>query len=306
MPELPEVETIARGLDPVLRGRRVEAVWGSGLPLHLNRPVDLRALRAVAAGRAIERVRRRGKYLLIVLTELGSAQRSPRGKLKEPSEGSCLIDLHQDKGVLVHLGMTGRLRVQAASAPRAPHTHVVFGLAGGDELRFADARRFGWVEAGAPLAGVAALTALGPDPLSELDAPALAAALATSRAPVKSFLLDQRRIAGLGNIYVAEALFRAGIHPTTPARRLVKRAPELLDAIRASLAGGIERRGTTLRDYVDADGRKGDNASALLVYGRAGEPCPRCGAAIRRRVDAGRSTFFCPKCQRAPARRSRR
>jgi formamidopyrimidine-DNA glycosylase len=280
MPELPEVETIARGLDPVLRGRRVEAVWGSGLPLHLNRPVDLRALRAVAAGRAIERVRRRGKYLL--------------------------IDLHQDRGVLVHLGMTGRLRVQAASAPRAPHTHVVFGLAGGDELRFADARRFGWVEAGAPLAGVAALTALGPDPLSELDAPALAAALATSRAPVKSFLLDQRRIAGLGNIYVAEALFRAGIHPTTPARRLVKRAPELLDAIRASLAGGIERRGTTLRDYVDADGRKGDNASALLVYGRAGEPCPRCGAAIRRRVDAGRSTFFCPKCQRAPARRSRR
>ncbi len=278
MPELPEVETIARGLDPVLRGRRVNAVWGSGLPLHLNRPVDLRALRAVVAGRAIAGVRRRGKYLL--------------------------IDVRGDQGVLVHLGMTGRLRVQPADAPRAPHTHVVFGLAGGDELRFADARRFGWVEAGAPLDAVAALAALGPDPLSELDAAALAAALATSRAPVKSFLLDQRRIAGLGNIYVAEALFRAGIHPTTPARRLVDHAPELLDAIRASLAGGIERRGTTLRDYVDADGKKGDNASALLVYGRAGEPCPRCGAAVRRRVDAGRSTFFCPTCQ--PARRSRR
>ena len=280
MPELPEVETIARGLDPVLRGRRVEAIWGSGLPLHLNRPVDLRALRAVAAGQSIARVRRRGKYLL--------------------------IDLHQDKGVLVHLGMTGRLRVQPAGAPRAPHTHVVFGLAGGDELRFADARRFGWVEAGAPLAGVAALVALGPDPLSELDESALAAALATSRAPVKAFLLDQRRIAGLGNIYVAEALFRARIHPATPARRLVGRAPELLDAIRAALAGGIERRGTTLRDYVDAEGRQGDNASALLVYGRAGEPCPTCGAAIRRRVDSGRSTFFCPRCQRAPARRSQR
>jgi formamidopyrimidine-DNA glycosylase len=279
MPELPEVETIARGLDPVLRGRRVESVWGSGLPLHLNRPVDLRALRAVVTGRAIAGVRRRGKYLLIEVRDEG-------------------------EGVLVHLGMTGRLRVQPAGAPRAPHTHVVFRLAGGDELRFADARRFGWVEAGAPLGAVAALAALGPDPLSELDAPALAAALATSRAPIKSFLLDQRRVAGLGNIYVAEALFRAGIHPTTPARRLVARAPELLEAIRASLAGGIARRGTTLRDYVDADGQKGDNASALLVYGRAGEPCPRCGAVIRRRVDAGRSTFFCATCQ--PARRSLR
>jgi len=279
MPELPEVETIARGLDPVLRGRRVEAVWGSGKPLHLNRPVDLRSLRAVVAGRSIAGVRRRGKYLLIELGKTG-------------------------EGVLVHLGMTGRLRVQPAAAPRAPHTHVVFGLAGGDELRFADARRFGWVQAGAPLGAVAALAALGPDPLSELDVPALAAALATSRAPVKSFLLDQRRVAGLGNIYVAEALFRAGIHPTTPARRLVERAPELLEAIRASLAGGIARRGTTLRDYVDADGQKGDNASALLVYGRAGQACPRCGAAVRRRVDAGRATFFCPTCQ--PARRSRR
>jgi formamidopyrimidine-DNA glycosylase len=272
MPELPEVETIVRGLEPALRGRRVEAVWGSGLPLHLNRPVDLRALRAVAVGRAIGGVRRRGKYLLI---ETGGGE-----------------------GVVVHLGMTGRLRVQPAAAPRAPHTHVVLALRGGDELRFADARRFGWVAAGTPLAGVPALAALGPDPLSELDATALAAALAASRAPVKSFLLDQRRVAGLGNIYVAEALFRAGVHPATPARRAVRRAPELLDAIRAALEGGIARRGTTLRDYVDAEGRSGDNASALLVYGRAGEPCPRCGAPVRRRVDAGRATFFCPGCQR--------
>jgi len=272
MPELPEVETIVRGLDPVLRGRRVEAVWGSGLPLHLNRAVDLRALRAVAVAQTIRRVRRRGKYLLV---ETGATD-----------------------GVVIHLGMTGRLRVQPAGAARAPHTHVVLALKGGDELRFADARRFGWVEAGRPLAAVAALQALGPDPLSELDAPALAAALATSRAPVKAFLLDQRRVAGLGNIYVAEALFRAGVHPATPARRVARRAPALLDAIRASLEGGIARRGTTLRDYVDADGMQGDNASALLVYGREGEPCPTCGAAIRRRVDAARATFFCPKCQR--------
>jgi formamidopyrimidine-DNA glycosylase len=118
------------------------------------------------------------------------------------------------------------------------------------------------------------------------------------RAPIKAFLMDQKRIAGLGNIYVAEALYRAGVHPATPARRVRRRAAELLAAIRASLEGGIARRGTTLRDYVDADGRSGDNASALLVYGRSGEACGRCGTLIRRRVDAGRATFFCPGCQR--------
>lgn len=272
MPELPEVETIVRGLAPVLRGRRVQAVWCSGFPLHLNRPVDLKALRAVAVGQTIRRIRRRGKYMLIEVAEAGA-------------------------GVVVHLGMTGRLRVQPAAAARAPHTHVVFTLDRDDELRFADARRFGWVAAGTPLAEVPALAALGSDPLSELDAATLRELLAASRAPLKSFLLDQRRIAGLGNIYVSEALFRAGIHPATPARRAASRAPALLQAVRAALEGGIARRGTTLRDYVDAEGQKGDNASALLVYGREGEPCSRCGALIRRRVDGGRATFFCPKCQ---------
>ena len=174
----------------------------------------------------------------------------------------------------------------------------MFGLAGGDELRFVDARRFGWVEPARPFSASAALARVGPDPLTALDAPALAAALAGVRAPIKAFLMDQRRIAGLGNIYVAEALFRAGIHPATPAGRVRRRAGALLDGIRAALEGGIARRGTTLRDYVDADGRAGDNAAALLVYGRAGEACPRCGARIRRRVDAGRSTFFCAGCQR--------
>jgi formamidopyrimidine-DNA glycosylase len=273
MPELPEVETIVRGLAPRLRGRRIEGVWWSGQGLHLGRKVDLRGLRAVAVGRAFARVRRRGKYILLDLAG-------------------------GDDGVIVHLGMTGRLRVQSAAVERAPHTHVVFTLAGGDELRFADARRFGWVTPGRPIARDAAIAALGPDPLSELDAAALAAALGAARTPIKAFLLDQRRIAGLGNIYVAEALFRVGAHPATPARRLARRAPELLAAVRESLEGGIARRGTTLRDYVDADGVAGDNAAALLVYGRAGEACVRCGAAIRRRVDGGRATFFCPRCQR--------
>ena len=278
MPELPEVETIVRGLRPRVRGRRIESVWWSGQPLHLRRKVDLRGLRAVAVGHAIAGVGRTGKFILVAVEGVGDANR--RG------------------GVVVHLGMTGRLRVEAADSPRAPHTHVAFGLAGGDELRFVDARRFGWVEPASPFSASAALARVGPDPLTALDEPALAAALAGVRAPIKAFLMDQRRIAGLGNIYVAEALFRAGIHPATPAGRVRRRAGALLDGICAALEGGIARRGTTLRDYVDADGRAGDNAAALQVYGRAGEACPRCGARIRRRVDAGRSTFFCAGCQR--------
>jgi formamidopyrimidine-DNA glycosylase len=277
MPELPEVETIVRGLAPRLRGRRIESVWWSGQSLHLRRKVDLRGLRAVAVGRAITGVRRIGKFILIAVDDT-------------PAFGA--------NGVVIHLGMTGRVRVDPAGAARPPHTHVVFGLAGGDELRFADARRFGWVEPARPFAASAALARVGPDPLTALDVAALSAALGGVRAPIKAFLMDQKRIAGLGNIYVAEALYRAGVHPTTPARRVRRRAAELLAAIRASLEGGIARRGTTLRDYVDAEGRSGDNASALLVYGRAGEACGRCGALIRRRVDAGRATFFCPGCQR--------
>lgn len=277
MPELPEVETIVRGLDPIVRGRRIESVWWSGHGLHLARPIDLRGLRAVAVGGAIAGVRRRGKYILVDL------------------------DRARDQGIVVHLGMTGRLRVQPEATERAPHTHVVFGLAGGDELRFIDARRFGWVAPGRPLARVEALAELGPDALTGFDVAGLAAAMDGVRAPIKAFLLDQSRIAGLGNIYVSEALFRARIHPTIPAHRARRRAPDLLEAVQAVLAGGIARRGTTLRDYVDADGQRGDNAAALQVYGRASEPCFRCGGPIRKRVDAGRATFFCARCQ--PARR---
>jgi formamidopyrimidine-DNA glycosylase len=280
VPELPEVETIVRGLRPVLRGRRIEDVWSSGFALRLARPVDLRGLRAVAAGRRVRDVTRLGKYIALAVDD-GRASSTAAAR-----------------GVCVHLGMTGRLRVQPASAPRAPHTHVVFALDGGDELRFVDARRFGWVAPGDPLAALPALVALGPDPLRDLDAEGLARALTGVRAPIKAFLLDQTRIAGLGNIYACEALFGARIHPTTPSHRVRARAAALLAAVRATLEGGIARRGTTLRDYVDADGFAGDNAAALEVYGREGEPCLACGGPVRRRVDAARSTFYCPRCQR--------
>jgi formamidopyrimidine-DNA glycosylase len=272
MPELPEVETIVRGLAPRIAGRRISAVWGSGLPLRLARAVDLRAIRALSVRHRFQAVKRRGKYILL---ELGDGA-----------------------GISVHLGMSGRLRLQAAGEARAPHTHVIWTLDGGDELRFVDPRRFGSVTPAARLDGLPELSGLGPDPLTELDAPALAARLHQSRAPIKAFLLDQRRVAGLGNIYVSEALHRAGIHPTARASGVRRRADALLDGIRAALESGIANRGTTLRDYVDDAGDRGENASRLLVYGREGEPCFRCRAPIRRRVDAARSTFYCATCQR--------
>jgi formamidopyrimidine-DNA glycosylase len=287
VPELPEVETIVRGLAPVLRGREITAVWSSGFALRLARPVDVRGLRAVSVGRAIADVRRRGKYIAIIV-------KGPRRRAAAATEHAADVEA----GVCIHLGMTGRLRVQPASRPRDPHTHVVLSLDGAEELRFVDARRFGWVAPGDPLAALPGLAELGPDPLTELDAETLERALTGVRAPLKAFLLDQRRIAGLGNIYACEALFGARIHPTTPAHRARGRAPALLAAMRATLEGGIARRGTTLRDYVDADGFAGDNAAALLVYGREGAACFTCGGPIRRRVDAARSTFYCPRCQK--------
>jgi formamidopyrimidine-DNA glycosylase len=161
-----------------------------------------------------------------------------------------------------------------------------------------DPRRFGWVAAVSAPATFVELASLGPDPLTALDPAGFAEMLASSRAPIKAFLLDQRRVAGLGNIYVSEALHRAGVHPATPARKVRLRAAVLVEAIKTALLQGIANRGTTLRDYRDADGAAGSNAAALLVYGRDGAPCGRCGLPIKRRVDAGRSTYFCAACQR--------
>jgi formamidopyrimidine-DNA glycosylase len=271
---LPEVETIVRSLRPRLAGARVMAVWTSGLPLRLARPLDAALLARVCRGARIEEVSRRGKYILLAI----------RGGRRAGA-------------VLVHLGMSGKLRMCAVGEPREKHTHVVWSLDGRRELRFVDPRRFGLVRAALAGDAFAELADLGPDPLAELDEQTLATALAGSRAPVKAFLLDQRRIAGLGNIYVCEALFRARVHPATEARRVRRKTAALFAGIRTALDLGIANRGTTLRDYVDGEGGVGSNQGALLVYGRAGQSCRVCGTIIRRRVDAQRSTFYCPRCQ---------
>jgi formamidopyrimidine-DNA glycosylase len=274
VPELPEVETIARDLRKTVPGRRVRGITSSGLPLRLGRAIDLTGMRRLAVGKRVLRIRRRGKYLLLDLEGRG-----------EP-------------GLLVHLGMSGRLTVARTGDPLLAHTHVRVDLGRGEELRFVDPRRFGWWAPGQPVDALPEVAELGPDPLAELTVAELARRLASSRAPIKAFLLDQRRVAGLGNIYVCEALHLAGIDPHTPAARAGRRAARLFDGIRHALESGIRTRGTTLRDYVDGWGSGGRNADALRVYGREGEPCPICSTAVRRRTDSGRSTFYCSRCQR--------
>lgn len=274
MPELPEVETVVRSLRPLLAGRIIGAVTTSGL--RLRRTVDRARLRRLCRGQSIRGVERRGKYIVV----------------------------HLDSGaaVLVHLGMTGRLLVSPETCPPPPHTHVVFSLDRGDELRFVDARRFGLVVAyrQGELEQADELAGLGPDPLgSEFTRRGFQAELAKSDRAIKEFLLDQTRVAGLGNIYACEALFRAGISPRRRASSLSReRAVRLHRTIRDVLEEAAAHRGTTFRDFVDADGEPGEQQAHLLVYGREGEPCKACRATIRRAVQGGRSTFYCPVCQR--------
>lgn len=276
MPELPEVETVRRALVPHLTGARIVSVWSSGKPLRLARPLPLRALRAAVTGRRITALRRRAKYIL--------------------------LDTDGPHSVLVHLGMTGQLLVVPHDAPRAPHTHVVFALDRGRDLRFVDPRRFGMVnlvrrdaEDDLPELGILGLDPLGPG-LTDISLLDLAR---RTRQAVKTFLLDQRKVAGIGNIYACEALFEAGVHPSTPANRLTPaRVEALRRAIVAVLERGLRNRGTTLRDYRDADGQSGQNQHSLAVYGREGEPCRRCGSPVKRLEHAARGTYFCPRCQR--------
>ena len=272
MPELPEVETVRRTLAPAVGGR-ISSVWTSGMGLHMRRTPPRARLRKLV-GAQITAIRRHGKYLL--------------------------IDTDQAASILVHLGMTGRLRLHAKADPRAKHTHVVLGL-GSRELRFVDARRFGQVDLvvrGRERAHPA-LAELGPDALDQaLDAGALLTAAKLKRTTLKAFVLDQRVIAGVGNIYASEALWRARVPPTLRTQKLTGPAAErLAAAIREVIERALANGGTTLADFVDADGTAGENADYLWVYDRAGQPCVRCKAVIRRAVHQGRATYYCPRCQ---------
>jgi formamidopyrimidine-DNA glycosylase len=273
VPELPEVETIRRGLEPLLTGRRVVGVMVR--ERRLRQPVAKRALGRLR-GAAVTSVGRRSKYLLVG-TDAGLT-------------------------LLIHLGMTGRLWVADAARPPRPHEHLVFGLDDGRTLRFADPRRFGLVEVvpDRRLGTHPSLRDLGPEPLEEgVTGGSLRATTRGRRKPIKNFLMDTRSIAGVGNIYACEALHRAGVHPRRAVGRVGPEAwDRLATAVKAVLREAIEAGGTTLRDFYNAAEEAGEFAVALRVYDREGRPCRRCGSAIRRIVQAGRATFYCPRCQR--------
>ena len=281
MPELPEVETIARGLDGELRGRTVVKVTLKKKDLYRRGSRKVKIL----AGLTIKSVERFGKAILFRFEDL---DRIP---------GAVLV---------IHLGMTGGLVVTAngrgVPAP-SKHLHARFEFNGGKELIYHDPRRFGFFYVGGQ-AGLAEELNIGPDPF-QIKPKALGEVLKSRTAPVKNLLLNQKLVSGLGNIYVDESLFRAGVHPLTPGGRLEDRAVELLRHMRAVLGLAIRHGGTTFRDYRRHDGTRGAHQRRLMVYGRAGEPCRRCGGTIERIVLAGRSTHFCPNCQKRNRARCR-
>jgi formamidopyrimidine-DNA glycosylase len=271
MPELPEVETTVRGLAAVLEGRRIASIELRRADLRRPFPPDLRQR---LTGARVTGLRRRAKYGLI-----------------ETDRGDTFV---------FHLGMSGHWRIDPATI--GPHDHVLIETDDGRRLALNDARRFGSLDlvrsdeldSAAPFAG------MGPEPLGDgFDGAYLARALDGRAAPIKPLLLDQRIVAGLGNIYVCDALNLARIAPGRAGGRIGRaRLDRLADSVKSVLRAAIDAGGSSLRDYLQPNGELGYFSSEWRAYGREGKPCPRCAAPIRRRVDGGRSTFYCAKCQR--------
>jgi formamidopyrimidine-DNA glycosylase len=271
VPELPEVETVVRDLRSCLIGRRIASVKVGNRPLRRRWS---RAWEPHLVGRRVRDIRRRGKWIVLVL------------------DG----DLH----LVIHLGMTGQLFVIAAGEPQAPHTHVVFELDGDRQLRFRDVRRFGSATVFTEPARVEEFfqeTGLGPEPFG-LDPAYWRRCLARTNRCLKAVLLDQRVVAGVGNIYADEALFEARLHPAQIACDLsAAEAARLRRAVVTVLRRAIEKRGSSIRNYVGGSGLKGAYQREFRVYQRTGQPCTRCCTPIRCIRLAGRSTHFCPRCQ---------
>ena len=274
MPELPEVETIRRSLEHTIKGKTLV-----GLEVFLEKilkGMDPREFDEKLKGKKITGISRRGKYLIIQL-----------------SGGLVMV---------VHLRMTGQLLYCSPEQERAKHTHVIFHLSNKYQLRFVDQRQFGKVQLlpARDLDSLSSLRNLGVEPLSdEFSREFLKKGLRNKRVKIKPLLLEQEFIAGIGNIYADEALFRARVNPERVSATLNPReASRIYQAIREVLLEGIENKGTSIKDYIDGDGNKGSNQNNLRVYGRTGQSCIKCGTEIQRVVIRGRSAHFCPKCQK--------
>jgi formamidopyrimidine-DNA glycosylase len=284
MPELPEVETVARGLQRSVAGRRILSVR-LGKTDFIDDPA---AVEQHVPGRQIEAVERYGKFMLLRLSARTSVSLdSGNGD----GEGASL---------LVHLGMTGQLAPCAAAQPRAKHTHVWFGLDDGRELRYTDPRRFGRMAYLTRALLAEELTAFGADPLL-VSAEEFASRIRSRNARIKALLLDQSVLRGVGNIYADESLWRARIHPARRGAELNKKQTATLHKVLQDvLQKAILARGSSISDFLDAEGQPGEYQRHHRAYGREGKRCYRCGSAIRRVTVAGRSSYFCPKCQAAP------
>jgi formamidopyrimidine-DNA glycosylase len=281
MPELPEVETVVRGLRAVLPGRRILTVR-LGKTDFIENPA---ALERDLPGSRVHSVRRHGKFLVVEL---------------EPTR-----DSGQNFSLLIHLGMTGQIVVGPSEAPVVPHTHVFFALDDGREFRYTDIRRFGKMRILSAGTQEAALGKLGLDPL-EATQEEFFAQLRGRRARIKALLLDQGVLRGMGNIYTDESLWRARIHPMRLGVNLKDaELGRLHRAVRHVLEEAIRMRGSSVSDYVDSEGQRGTFQQRHKVYQRKGEKCFRCGTLVRRAIVAGRSSYFCPRCQPAPRNRPR-
>ena len=274
MPELPEVETVANGVHARVQGQRILRVWTSGKPQTFKSPEH--EIDEVLTGATIVSVQRVGKTIVMRLALPAEA-----------GEDAAAAEF------LVHLGMTGRLLVSQPTVPRPPHTHAVLSLGDGREIRFVDPRRFGRLSVHRH-----AYTGPGVEPLT-VTAENFAALFRRRRTPVKAALLNQSILTGVGNIYADEALARAGIRPRRQAARLTRaELTRLHAALGDVLRRAIELGGSSVSDYVDADGVRGFFQLEHLVYGRAGQPCRTCATPVKRIVVGGRGTHFCPICQR--------
>ncbi len=273
MPEMPEVETLARQLRHLLVGKRIVHVDLSGLPL--RKPVQ-NTLRSILKRRTVRKVLRRGKYIVIVL---------------------------QPKAFwLIHLGMSGKLLYHAGGFESGKHTQAVFQFSDSSAIEYCDPRRFGLLAAyeGIRLCHIPEIRFLGPDPFSAgFNESRLLELLLRNRREIKPFLLDQRKIAGLGNIYACESLFLAGIHPARRCHTLTfEEAGRLVKAIRKVLRTAVQNNGTSFSDFMDSNGESGQNQKCLAVFQREGAACVRCRAPVRRMLQGNRSSYYCAFCQR--------
>jgi formamidopyrimidine-DNA glycosylase len=289
MPELPEVETVANGVDARVRGERIVRVWTSGKPQTFKSPEG--EIAAVLTGAVIEKVRRVGKTIVMEVRAQGPGVRGqgPGGRAQGLGGKGRAAQL------LVHLGMTGRLLVSKAEVPLPAHTHAVLSLGDGREVRFVDPRRFGRLSVVTTEEGY---VGPGKEPTT-ISAEEFAGLFKGRKLAIKAALLNQSILHGVGNIYADESLFRAGIRPRRQAGRLTREElGRLHKALQQVLKKAIELGGSSVSDYVDADGVRGFFQLEHKVYGRAGEACRDCGAGLKKIVVGGRTTVYCPVCQR--------